>query len=175
MVLPNFGLPSFLWRVSPFYPLAPTAGPGGNSEICLDLRNTLFRKKPFWTRTCMLELELAWAVGVPVGQRSGGRLATTSMATENVIIFVFFSSVRTFSHWRVLGSKTSFCKSWQDQKMNPESQKFRKLSVLFGVKSRRNLNVDQIFILRNLIQFEILNPNFAPASSSIESPLPPLP
>ena len=34
---------------------------------------------------------LARAVGVPVGQRSGGRLATTLMAiTINVIIFSFF-------------------------------------------------------------------------------------
>ena len=40
-------------------------------------------------------------VGVPVGRRSGGQLATTLVATKNMFIFFFsrfFSSVVTFSH-----------------------------------------------------------------------------
>ena len=54
---------------------------------------------------------LARAVGVAVGRRSGGRMATTLVATKNVFIFLFifffhhhfFSplfSVATFSHRR---------------------------------------------------------------------------
>ena len=48
---------------------------------------------------------LARACGVPVCRRSGGRLATTLVATKNDIIFFsfsprFFSSVATFSHRR---------------------------------------------------------------------------
>ena len=55
-----------------------------------------------------LDLFLARACGVPVGGRSGGRLATTLVATINVIIFFFsflfslffFFSVVYFSHRR---------------------------------------------------------------------------
>ena len=52
-------------------------------------------------------LFLARAVGVAVGRRSGGRLATTLVATKNVFIyllfffsFFIFSAVATFSHRR---------------------------------------------------------------------------
>ena len=50
-------------------------------------------------------MKLAQAVGVPVGQRLGGELATMLGATINVIIysiffcFIFFS-IATFSHKR---------------------------------------------------------------------------
>ena len=51
-------------------------------------------------------LVCAQAVGVKVGHRSGGRLATTLVATKNVFIFPLpffpcFSSVTTFSHRRI--------------------------------------------------------------------------
>ena len=49
-------------------------------------------------------VQLARACGVPVGRHSGGRLATTLVATINVIIFsflfFFFFSVVYFSHRR---------------------------------------------------------------------------
>ena len=56
----------------------------------------------------MLSEILARACGIPVGWRSGGRLATTLVATINVIIFFFFFlfffsflfSVVYFSHRR---------------------------------------------------------------------------
>ena len=38
-----------------------------------------------------LTLKLAQEYGVPVGPHLGGRLATTSVATKNNIIFSFFS------------------------------------------------------------------------------------
>ena len=56
----------------------------------------------------ILSWSLALAVGVPVGRRSGVRLATTLVATITLIIFrsplpvstQFFSSVANFSHRR---------------------------------------------------------------------------
>ena len=56
------------------------------------------------------------AVGVPVGRRSGGRLATTLVATKNVFIFflfpVFFSSPLSPFHIEgVLGSINLFRES----------------------------------------------------------------
>ena len=58
---------------------------------------------------------LARAVGVPVSRRSGGRLATTLVATINVIIslifFPIFSPSRPFLIEGVLGSKNLFSES----------------------------------------------------------------
>ena len=63
-----------------------------------------------------MTLILARAVGVPVGRRSGGRLATTLVATKNVIIFFFFSPPSLpFLIEGVLGSKNLFsesCSEW---------------------------------------------------------------
>ena len=52
-------------------------------------------------RVCLKKL-LAQACGIPVGRRSGGRLAMTLVATINVIILFlfFFFSVVYFSHRR---------------------------------------------------------------------------
>ena len=67
------------------------------------------------------QLLLARACGVPVGRRSGGRLAMTLVATINLIIFFFlffflffsfFSSPSsTFLIEEVLGSKNLFSES----------------------------------------------------------------
>ena len=65
---------------------------------------------------------LARACGVPVGRRSGGRLATTLVATINVVIFsfsflfsffsfLFSSPSSTFLIEGVLGSKNLFSES----------------------------------------------------------------
>ena len=52
---------------------------------------------------------LARACGVPVGRRSGGRLATTLVATKNIIIFFSpFSLSRPFLIEGVLGSQNLF-------------------------------------------------------------------
>ena len=65
--------------------------------------------------------KLARACGVPVGRRSGGRLAMTLVATINVIIFfflffLFFSSPSsTFLIEGVLGSKNLFSESWRER------------------------------------------------------------
>ena len=56
---------------------------------------------------------LAQAVGVPVDRRSGGRLATTLVATIFIIIFFprFFSPSSPFLIEGVLGSKNLFSES----------------------------------------------------------------
>ena len=61
--------------------------------------------------------KLARACGVPVGRRSGGRLAMTLVATINILIFHFIppffrSPSLPFLIERVLGSKNLFSKSW---------------------------------------------------------------
>ena len=54
---------------------------------------------------------LARVVGVPVGQRSGGPLATPLVVTLNIIFFQFFiSPPRLFLLEGVLGSKTYLAK-----------------------------------------------------------------
>ena len=59
-----------------------------------------------------LFLQLARAVGVPVGWCLGGRLATILVATLNDIISPFFSPpMSTFLIEGVLGSKNLFGKS----------------------------------------------------------------
>ena len=70
------------------------------------------------TWTLPIILLLARAVGVAVGRRSGGRLATTLVATKNVFIFfLFFFFTFSFSPSRpfliegVLGSKNLFSES----------------------------------------------------------------
>ena len=51
------------------------------------LLDIYFLKQELWKSRLK---ELARAVGVAVGRRSGGRLATTLVATKNVFIFFFF-------------------------------------------------------------------------------------
>ena len=77
----------------------------------LKIKSNFRTKKRCWLhisfQLIFLLLKLARAVGVPVGRRSGGRLATTLVATKNVFIFFlfffppfFFFFVVTFSHRR---------------------------------------------------------------------------
>ena len=55
---------------------------------------------------------LSWAVGVPLGRRSGGWLSTTLVATMNDIISLFlFSLSSAFLKEGVLGSKNLFSES----------------------------------------------------------------
>ena len=54
------------------------------------LEESLFCRKLQWRL-------LARACGVPVGRRSGGRLAMTLVATNNVIIFSTFFNQKTFA------------------------------------------------------------------------------
>ena len=69
----------------------------------------------FWDFSLVL---LTQAVGVPVGQRLGGRLATTLVATKKRLYFLFFLlffipfffSVITFSHRRSARIKTYLAK-----------------------------------------------------------------
>ena len=53
---------------------------------------------PQKTRITLPEILYLWAraVSVPVGRRSGGRLATILVATINIINFFFFSFVSSF-------------------------------------------------------------------------------
>ena len=70
-----------------------------------------------------LEVEiLAQVVGVPVDRRSGGWMATTIVATINIIIFFLFSLFPrffppsfTFLIEGVLGSKNLVCESWPER------------------------------------------------------------
>ena len=66
------------------------------------LRQTQWLTGPLLERHAPLKTfsKLARVCGVPVGQRLGGRLATTLVATINVIIFSLFFSVVYFSHRR---------------------------------------------------------------------------
>ena len=95
--------------------------PGWGENICKkkNIRNSL-DKKYFWPeraafqsvgvraadwqrrqwplKTTLFSFFLARACGVPVGRRSGGRLATTLVATKNdIILFSFFSRRLLFS------------------------------------------------------------------------------
>ena len=55
---------------------------------------------------------LTWAVGVPGGRRSGGPLATTLVATTNIIFFL--SPSQPFLIEGVLGSKNIFSEIWPE-------------------------------------------------------------
>ena len=60
---------------------------------------------------------LARACGVPVGRRSGGRLAMTLVAINYIIFFllVFFPPSSTFLIEGGLGSKNFFSESWYER------------------------------------------------------------
>ena len=60
---------------------------------------------------------LARAVGVPVGWRLGGQLATMLVATINNIFFLLLVFSVVYFSWMlgVLGSKNLFSKSWRER------------------------------------------------------------
>ena len=79
---------------------------------------------------------LAWVVGIPVGLRSGCRLATTLVATINdIIFFLSFVSVVYFSHRRSAWIKKLICKSWRKAQKPKGWQLLQTTSAIVGPPS----------------------------------------
>jgi len=97
--------PNSFWelgsRVPPLFPALVKNTSLFHKPVCFYLFFLLLAGLSNWFKTKLL----ARACGFPVGRRSGGRLATTLVATKNVIIFSFlfsflFFPVVYFSHRR---------------------------------------------------------------------------
>ena len=70
-----------------------------------------------WTLFSTFFSKLERACGVPVGRRSGDRLAMTLVATKNDIIFfffLFFLCRLLFWYKECLDQKNLFCESWRE-------------------------------------------------------------
>ena len=102
-----------LYIIGPIIPNFVKLSSSLKKQSCNKVTVTVTTLYLFWWKLSILQKYcvgqlLAWACSVPVGRRSGGRLATTLVATINVIIFSFFYSVVYFSHRRSAQIKKLF-------------------------------------------------------------------
>ena len=123
------------------------------------LFNTFISRCRFWTGNIYVwhlrgrhkpvrNSMMARAVGVPVGQRLGGRLVMTLVAIINDIIFTFsfFSSSSTFLIEGVLGSKNLFSKSWRERQKTDELLEYKISRVLDDMATIKTIQTQTNYV-----------------------------